>query len=152
MDKLTCPYCGKQCNRKYNLETHIQSAHGTGLKGGQHNVTRTPIKNTMFARIIDDEEIINNNELLKEEIAQVMRNAMTRFDQPIKWNIAFDIIFEKVETRQTTMPHPTFHDTATPLFNINKIDDKITNSFIKRDNDIENFVHNVSGWRFVKTH
>ena len=56
MDKLTCSYFGKQSNRKYNLETHIQSAHGAGLKGGQHNVTRTPMKNTMFERIINDEK------------------------------------------------------------------------------------------------
>ena len=93
----------------------------------------------MHERTINDEEIINDNELLKDEIAQIMRNAMSRFDQTTKWNITFDVIFEKVETGQITVPHPTFHDMASPSLNINEIDDKITKTYIKLHSEIAKF-------------
>ena len=82
---------------------------------------------------------INNNELLKYEIAQKLRNAMSRFDQTIKWNIAFHVIFSNISLYGYLS-----------LLNLIEIDNKITKAFIKRDNDIENFVHNSSG--FVKIH
>ena len=82
---------------------------------------------------------INNNELLKYEIAQKLRNEMSRFDQTIKWNIAFHVIFSNISLYGYLS-----------LLNLIEIDNKITKAFIKRDNDIENFVHNSSG--FVKIH
>ena len=89
----------------------------------------------MYERTISDEEVINDNELLKDGISQIVRNTISIFDQTIKWNIAFDLIFEKVETGQITMPHPTFHDMASPLLNINEIDDKITKACMIGDSE-----------------
>ena len=56
---------------------------------------------------------------------------MSRYDKTIKWNIAFDVIFEKVEAGQLTMHHPTFHDMASPLLHLNEIDEKNYKSIYK---------------------
>ena len=74
-------------------------------------------------------------------------SALERYNNSINWYIAFEIIFIKGE--QKTNPHSAFQNAATISLTEEEIKRTVINSFSKCDNDIENFTHNGSGWRFI---
>ena len=145
---FTCEYCGKVFGRQWNLNFHLRS-HGinnvpSNFTGGR----KTPLRNVLDQTMISNEGILNDDTLLKQELINIGKNAMNRFDNSIKWTIAYDVIFAKGE-EETTQPHPTFQEAAYISFNEEDIKQVVNSSVVKRDKDIETFTHNGSGWRFI---
>ena len=91
--------------------------------------------------------MLSDDELLEEELITIGKNALKRFNNSIKWTIAYDVIFAKGEER--TQPHPTFQEAAYISFNDEDVKQVVNKSIEKRDKDIETFTHNGSGWRFI---
>ena len=59
---------------------------------------------------ISNEEVLNDDTLLKQELINIGKNALKRFNNSIKWTIAYDVIFAKGVER--TQPHPMFQEAA----------------------------------------
>ena len=145
---FTCEYCGKVFGRQWNLNFHLRS-HGinnvpSNFTGGR----KTPLRNVLDQTMVSNEGILNDDTLLKQELINIGKNAMNRFDNSIKWTIAYDVIFAKGE-EETTQPHPTFQEASYISFNEEDIKQVVNSSVVKRDKDIETFTHNGSGWRFI---
>ena len=144
---FTCDYCGQTFGRRQNLTYHLVS-HGIGkipsrFTGGR----KTPLRNVTDQIIITNKEVLSDNEVLKEEIPNIGKNALKRFHNSIKWSIAYDVIFAKGEER--TQPHPTFQDAAYISLNEKEVMQVVDRSAVKRDKDIETFTHNGNRWRFI---
>ena len=119
---FTCDYCGKVFGRQWNLNFHLRS-HGinnvpSNFTGGR----KTPLS--------------------------IGKNALERFNNSIKWSIAYDVIFVKGE-EERTHPHPTFQDAAYISLYVEEVTQVVNSSIAKRDKDIETFTHNGSRWRFI---
>ena len=145
---FTCEYCGKVFGRQWNLNFHLRS-HGidkfpSKFTGGR----KTPLRNVIDQTTISNEEVLNDDTLLKEELINIGKNALERFNNSIKWTIAYDVIFVKGE-EERTHPHPTFQDAANISLNVEEVTQVVNKSVVKRDKDIETFTHNGSGWRFI---
>ena len=145
---FTCEYCGKVFGRRQNLIFHLVS-HGidrfpSKFTGGR----KTPLRNVLDQTTISNEEVLNNDTMLKQELIDIGKNALERFDNSIKWTIAYDVIFAKGE-EERTQPHPTFQDAAYISFSEEDVMQVVDSSVLKRDKDIETFTHNGSGWRFI---
>ena len=144
---VTCEHCGKTFTRSQNLTFHLRS-HGidkvpSKFTGGR----KTPLRNVTDQKIISDQVILNDEIILKQELNYIGNNALKRFNNSIKWNIAYEVIFVKGE--ETTHPHPTFQDAAHISRNEEEVRERVNRSISKRDKDIENFTHNGRGWRFI---
>ena len=144
---FTCEYCGKTFSIRQNLTCHLRS-HGidkfpSKFTGGR----KMPLRNVTDQKIISNKEVLSDDELLKEEIINIGNNALKRFNNSIKWTIAYDVIFAKGEER--TQPHPTFQEAAYISLNEEEVKQIVNKSILKRDKDIETFTHNGSGWRFI---
>ena len=143
---FTCEYCGKTFSRPQNLTYHLGS-HGidkfpSKVTGGR----KTPLRNVTDQKIISNKEVLSDDEVLKEEIGNIGKNALKGFGNSITWTIAYDVIFAKGGER--TQPHPTFQKPA--YISLNEEVTKVVNSsVVKCDKDIETFTHNGSGWRFI---
>ena len=145
---FTCEYCGKVFGRQWNLHFHLRS-HGinnvpSNFTGGR----KTPLRNVLDQTTISNEEVLNNDTLLKQELINIGKNALEKFDNSIKWTIAYDVIFAKGE-EERTQPHPTFQDAAYISLHVEEVTQVVNKSVVKRDRDIETFTHNGSGWRFI---
>ena len=145
---FTCEYCGKVFGRQWNLNFHLRS-HGinnvpSNFTGGK----KTPLRNVLDQITISNEEVLNDDTLLKQELINVGKNALERFDNSIKWTIAYDVIFVKGK-EERTQPHPTFQEAAYISYNVEEVMEVVDKSVVKRDKDIETFTHNGSGWRFI---
>ena len=145
---FTCEYCGKVFARRQNLTYHLVS-HGidrfpSKFTGGR----KTPLRNVLDQTTISNQEVLNDDTLLKQELINIGKNALERFDNSIKWTIAYDVIFVKGE-EERTQPHPTFQDAAHISLNVEEVTQVVDSSVVKRDKDIETFTHNGSGWRFI---
>ena len=143
---FTCEYCGKKFIRRQNLTYHLVS-HGIGkfpskFTGGR----KTPLRNGTDQTTISIKGVLNDDELLKEEIVNIGKNALKRFNNSVKWSIAYDVIFANGEER--TQPHPTFQEAAYISFNEEGVKHVVNKSIVKRDKDIETFTHTGSGWQF----
>ena len=100
---FACDYCGKTFSRRQNLTYHLVS-HGIGkfpskFTGGR----KTPLRNVTDQKIISNKEVLSDGDLLQEEIGNSRKNVLKRFDNSIKWTIAYGVIFAKGEER--TQPH-----------------------------------------------
>ena len=145
---FTCEFCGKVFGRRQNLTFHLVS-HGidkfpSTFTGGR----KTPLRKVLDQTTISNEGILNDDTLLKPELINIGKSALKRFDNSIKWTIAYDVIFVKGE-EERTQPHPTFQEAAYISFNTEDIKRVVDSSVVKRDKDIETFTHNGSGWRFI---
>ena len=77
---VTCEYCGKTFSRRQNLTFHLCS-HGldevpSKFTGGR----KTPLRNVTDQKIISNEDVLSDDELLKEEIVNIGNSALKRFD------------------------------------------------------------------------
>ena len=97
---------------------------------------------------ISNEEVLNDDSLLKQELINIGKNALERCNNSITWTIAYDVIFVKGE-EERTHPHPTFQDAANISLNVEEVTQVVDSSVVKRDKDIETFTHNGSGWRYI---
>ena len=80
--------------------------------------------------------MLNDDTLLKQELIYIGKNAMIRFENSIKWTIAYEVIFPKGE-EERTQPHPSFQDAAYISFNDEDVKQVVNKSIVKRDKDIE---------------
>ena len=144
---FTCEYCGTTFGRRQNLTCHL-CLHGidkfpSKSTGGR----KTPLKNVTDQKILSSKKVLSDDEILKEEIDNSGKNALTRFGNSIKWTIAYEVIFAKGEER--TQPHPTFQEAAYISLNEKEVKHIVTRSILKPDKDIETFTHNGIGWQFI---
>ena len=142
---FTCDYCGNVFGRQWNLQFHLGS-HGinnvpSNFTGGR----KTPLRTVLDQTTISNEEVLNDDTLLKQELINIGKNDMKRFNNSIKWTIAYDVIFVKGE-EERTQPHPTFQGAAHISLDDEEVTQVLNRSLVKRDKDIETFTHNGSGW------
>ena len=127
---FTCEYCGKIFSRRQNLKYHLVS-HGiekfpSKFTGGR----KMPLIIVTDLKISSNEEVLSDDELLKEESSNSGKNALKRFGNSIQ-------------------PHPTFQEAAYISLHEEEVKHVVNKSKVKRDKDIETFTHNGSGWRFI---
>ena len=133
---FTCEYCGKVFGRQWNLSFHIRT-HGisnvpSNFTGGR----KIPLRNVLDQTTISNEEVLNDDTLLKQELINIGKNAMIRFENSIKWTVAYDVIFGKGEEKRT-QPHPSFQDAAYISFTDEDVKQVVNKSIVKCDKDID---------------
>ena len=75
---FTCDYCGKVFGRHWNLNFHLRT-HGinnvpSNFTGGR----KTPLTNVLDQTTISNEEVHNDDTLLKQELINIGKNALER--------------------------------------------------------------------------
>ena len=91
--------------------------------------------------------MLSDDELVEEDIVNIGNSALKRFNNSIKWTIAYDAIFAKGEERE--QPHPMFQAAAYISLTEEEVKQIVNRSILKCDKDIETFTHYGSGWRFI---
>ena len=141
---LTCEFCGKVFSRRQNLTFHLVSHGIDKFPSTFTDGRKTPLRNVLDQTSICNEEVINDDTMLKPELINIRKSALNRFDNSIKWTIAYDVIFVKGE-EERTYPHPTFQEAAYISFSEEEVKQVVNSSVVKRDKDIETFTHNGRG-------
>ena len=169
--KFKCSSCEKSFDRYLNKRYHEQSTHDrefkrqrTDLVGGskkdESNTDSYTLNEYISDKSIDEQpyqkvviEDIENLDELKRNIQRVIRKRLSVASQALKYTINVDVIFHKPLDDIITDPPVTFRtDVPTVLgkYDVEDIDEHISNFIQKLEVNIDEYTENGSGWRFEK--